>query len=141
MGRSMEQLFTTKIEIDIDYSSVAPSGFEYESRRATAVIKYGVTLELRDWGIKGIHFFVPDQEIQITLELLKNGEEDTETFDCKVLLKDCVIEGSSIRINSDIAPSSLVLEFKTLSMAPAGKTTFSFMAEANGSLQFETDAA
>lgn len=134
-------MFTTNIEVEIGYNSKAPAGFDYESRKAKGIIKYGVRLELREWGMKGLLFFVPEQEIILSLELLEKGEEQPEEILCKVLLKACTITSEDIPLNHDICPSELVLELKRLSMIPDNQHTFSLEAEAEGELVFNSRAS
>jgi hypothetical protein len=136
----MEQVFTTKVEIEIDYSSKAPAGFSFESRSASAVIKYGIIVEMRTWGIKDISFWVPEQEINIVLELVENGDENPESFDCKVFLKECKIEVGTVSLKSGVCPNSLTLNISRYKMIPSSSRYLEFEAEAEGNLVFDQEA-
>jgi hypothetical protein len=136
----MEQVFKVRVEVDIDFSSICPQGFIYESHSAHAAIRYGISLEIKDWGIKGISVWVPDQEIDIVIELLEKEEDSPESFDCKVNLKNCTIEAGLINLNSSIAPNSLNLTLKNFKMKPT-HSSVEFEAEGEGELVFESQEA
>jgi hypothetical protein len=105
----MEENFRTKVEVEIDYDSEKPKGFDYNSRSSHAMIAYAVNICLRDWGIKGISFLMKDQVIQCSIELIdeSSAEGDWDSYNFEITLKNNEVEVPSISLNSDIFPDQL----------------------------------
>lgn len=71
----MTQEFQSEVEVN------------YENLRGKCLIKWFCEMELREWGVKGLYFFVPDQMISTVLV----DEEDNETSK-EFELKDVRVE-------------------------------------------------
>ena len=106
--------FKTKVEVSIDYDSVKPKGYSYESRRSEAQIAYRMDLELREWGLKNIIFTMPEQEISCYVELQKDDQEDYESYLFKIKLEDKNIESPEDISFGDISPNELNIEIKEI---------------------------
>ena len=128
LGEHMEIDFTLKnIEIDVDYDSEKPPGFDYESRISSAPnLKYCSVIEVREWGIKDIASIVPDQSIEAQLELTdKNGNMFHEKF---------VIRLSSVECRGETQAGCP--QFLTLVIRDIRKEGGQFVANASGELIF-----
>lgn len=102
-----------EVEVEIDYDSVTPPGFSYESRSSNANIEYQFILELRSWGIKSFSFILPTQEITFDLELIKDTNEDYESFSFKLKIEGDTEIPDNISAG-DICPQSIYLEITEL---------------------------
>lgn len=128
--------FKINVETEIDYDSKKPEGYEYESRYMRTDIKYHFDLELREWGIKNFSFYVPDQEIELEIELQPQNSEDFETsyVTFKLNLHDIETELPENFSRGDIYPQSLTLEIEEITKVKEGV----FQGKATGSLSFES---
>jgi hypothetical protein len=125
--------FTTNVEVEIDTDSQLPPGFIYDSRFSNAKVNYRLYLDLKTTGISGVGFIAPDQEIIFSLELIKDGQEDTETYDFKVKICNLEVEADKIVFNEgEIEPEDIVIELKNIRQVDSNN----FEAEADGILIF-----
>jgi hypothetical protein len=129
---AMNEKFQTVVDVEVDYNSEKPEGFDYEFCRAKTNINYDVSIECRAWGIKNIVFMMLDQEISCNLELVKSDEEDPEEFPFKIKLKEMEIETDNVNLASgDIYPSSVSIQLSNIR-----KEDGSFVADGTGVLVF-----
>jgi hypothetical protein len=111
----MSQLdfIANNVDVDIDSDSVKPDGFEFESHSSKTDIKYLVTIEARSWGIKSLCYITPSQEITMSVDLLKTGEEDYEDYTFKVTLTEVETDGPE-DLNGDLAANNLTIKFEQI---------------------------
>lgn len=127
-----ENKFQTEVELDIDYDSATPDGFEYESRSSSAEISYSVYLECRSWGIKNMGYIMHDQEICFNLDLVKKEEEDSESYSFKVKISKMTVDTDYVNFNQgDVCPSKLIIELTNIQ-----RDGNIFTADGTGSLEF-----
>lgn len=129
----MDELFKAQVDVDIDYDSVKPEFFDYESRYFRAKISYGIDVEYKSWGISSIRFDMPDQELDVEIEVIMFDKEDPEYVSLKLKLKDIKIEAAKrMSPQADICPNELSV--KILSIVKISDN--SYCAEATGTLIF-----
>lgn len=92
----MYKFTTPKVELDIygtpDYAIDAPKK-HYEIVTKTVPVTWNLELELRDWGVKSRWITVPDQTIEVDVELYGDdldAEPEIRTF--QVLVKDVTVD-------------------------------------------------
>lgn len=109
-----ENKFKTKVNIEVDYSSEKPEGFEYESRSSKAFIEYFISLDMREWGIKEISAYASKQDIEISLDLLDEKNEDPEEYTFKIEIEEIDVDTDDLSLNSGIYPKELNIELKEI---------------------------
>lgn len=119
--------FNAPVQIEIDYDSIKPQDFNYESRSSNANIEYHFILELRSWGIKSFSFILPAQEISFDLDLTKDEEEDCESYSFKLKITGDTEIPDNIS-SGDICPQTLSLEITEL--RKTGTNSFEGIAKA-----------
>lgn len=124
--------FNAEVDVEIDYDSQVPEGFEYESRNSNAKIKYRLNLEMREWGVKNFIFTMPTQELSLSIDLMSQESEDYESFTFNLKLEDMDIESPEDLGSGDIAPSTLTLTISDL--VKIDDSTYE--AKATGTLSF-----
>lgn len=78
-------------DISIDYNDV--------------VIKWSIDVEYRDWGVKNIDVYCPNQTIKISGDFNKNFKYiDSFNFDFKVTGVECVWNKGQVNIEKGISP-------------------------------------
>lgn len=127
----MELSFKTKVEVDVDYDSVKPAGYEYESRSSSATVDYKVGIEVREWGIKSISYYGITQEISCYINLLEESTEETDSFLCKIQISEISTEGPEDALNRDLGGESLNLTITEITKSGEG-----FVAKATAVLNF-----
>lgn len=115
------------IEVDIDYGSEKPAGFEYESHSSKTKVEYLVSMDIRDWGIKDISFYANSQEVKFDLELV-GIDEEIETYDFTVKLEDISVDTDEVTIGSIMAPQDMSI--KLTNIVKTGPTSFMAVGEA-----------
>lgn len=108
----MNENFTTNVEVEVNYNSVKPAGYEYESRSFFTDVSWDFTLYANAQGISSMSISAKDQELSITIELLKDGEEDPQEVTIKVKIKNIEIEDQREErsFSSSITPHTLDIE-------------------------------
>lgn len=127
--------FKTNVQLDIDYDSVKPQEFDYESRSSNCLINYTVDFETRDWGIKNILFLAFAQEISFELELTNTQSGESESYSFKIKLKEIDTQLPNNITLGDIAPSLLTISLTELSLGNNN------IWEGEGTATLEFDAA
>lgn len=135
----MREFFTVKVDVEIDPGSANPLGFDFESHSTKTTLRYGIDMELREWGIKGFHFFVPEQDLNFLIEVL-DRDSNTHSFECRVKLKECSVDLDRINPNSDLSPEVLNLKLKNMRTLPV-KRGVELEADGLGELIFPSCAA
>jgi hypothetical protein len=126
----MQQLeFNTDVDVEIDFDSHKPEGYDYESRDTSTTFKYLVLIEIRSYGIKSLCTILPEQEITIEIELLAKDSEDSERCAFKVKLAQIDVERSD-NYNLDQSPTTLTLTLENIKR----NDDRSFEATATGTL-------
>lgn len=121
--------FENQVNVEIDYNSVKPQGFDYESRYTKVKIKYNIDIEYRSWGIKGISILAPDQKIHIELELLPEDQEDSQSYTFEVDLSDIKVEADrQFHLYDDIYPQDI--QIKIIEIKAKDKHSFTAKATA-----------
>ena len=108
--------FTTDIELDISSTKLEEYlktlGYDYtiDSINTTEQsINWSLELEVRYWGIKYASAFVPDQYINLNLEIYKPNSEEPESIDIMLELKDIETYGA---MSMPITPTTLSFDGK-----------------------------
>jgi hypothetical protein len=125
--------FITSVDVEIDYNSVKPTGFDYESRSAKTRIRYRMDIDLRSWGIHGISASLPEQKVEFSLDMLPENAEDYQEASMEVQIVETEVEtDNKFSLHSDILPKELQL--KIIEIKAVNETTF--VAKAKGVLVF-----
>ena len=119
------------IEVDIDYGSEKPVGFEYESHSSKTKVEYLVSMDIRDWGIKDISFHANSQEVKFDVELM-GSDEEIETYDFTVKLEDISVDTDEVTVGCVIEPQNISI--KLTNIVKTGPT--SFTAVGNATISF-----
>lgn len=128
----MELSFTPKLAVEIDYSSVKPEGFDYESRYVkNVVVVYKINLNQRSWGLD-LQFMCQDQDIRFEAELedLNSGETISHN-EFKIRLEDVEIELNDKSISSQISPDTMSIVITDLKLENG-----IYVGKAKGTLSF-----
>jgi len=93
--------FTTDVDLDISSTRLEEYlktlGYDYivDSVLTTQQsINWSLEFETRYWGIKDVSTFVPDQYINLNLEVYKPDSEDSENVIVRLDLKNIQTEGA-----------------------------------------------
>lgn len=128
--------FETQVHVEIRYSSVTHTRFDYESRNSTSNIIYNMDIEYKSWGINGFQVSVPDQKIIIDLDFIEKDNEDTKTRTIEISLSDIHVNldlsDNSFQLNKAICPQTLEIEITEIEL----KDEYTFIAKGTGSLSF-----
>lgn len=89
--------FKTKVDLDLPAdSSIMPRGaVSAESR--SVVVSWSLEFEFREWGLKSLVYFAPDQEVEIDFYFITHGprgEEDHTTETVSVKIQDIEVRTS-----------------------------------------------
>lgn len=84
---SGDEGFKTEVEVEVLY---APEGVPEDAELLTTKIflEWRIHIETRDWGVKSMSAYVPDQTIELEFE----DEKTKKKYTAKVTLKDTEIE-------------------------------------------------
>ena len=115
------------IEVDIDYGSEKPVGFEYESHSSKTKVEYLVSMDIRDWGIKDISFHANSQEVKFDVELM-GSDEEIETYDFTVKLEDISVDTDEVTVGCVIEPQNISIKLNNI--VKTGPTSFTAVGEA-----------
>ena len=91
---------------DDDITNIAPIEIEWK-----------LEMEARDWGVKYIHAYAPDQTITLVVEYDKwDYEADdytSETLEKTIELKDIDVDIDEVSMRNGLCPNRLEINFKT----------------------------
>jgi hypothetical protein len=128
--------FVTSVDVEVDYASVKPQGFSYESHSSKTRIRYRMDIDFRSWGIHGISASLPEQKVDITLDMLPDGQEDYQDCSVEVQIVESEVEAErAFALNADICPQELQLTITEIK-AVSDKSYVSFVAKAKAKLVF-----
>lgn len=128
--------FVTSVDVEIDYSSVKPAGYSYESHSSKARIRYRMDIEFRSWGIHGINASLPEQKLDLTLDMLPDDQEDYIDASVEVQIVESEVEADqAFNLHSDICPKELQLTITEIK-AVKDQYSVSFVAKAKAKLVF-----
>jgi hypothetical protein len=104
------ETFETEVELSIIGDNIVKPG------NANVKIKWNLEIEMRNYGVKGIMIYAPDQTLEFTItrynEETDEEEETTETFefkDIKIEGQYRNIEGFESVLHSGIYPKGMEL--------------------------------
>lgn len=128
----MELSFTPKLEVEIDYSSVKPEGFSYDSRYIKNVtVGYKIVLHERSWGLQLV-CLCQDQDLRFDVDLEDlNSGDSVSNNDFKIRLEDVDVELNNRSIESQIMPVKLTLVITELKCENGV-----YLGKAKGTLSF-----
>lgn len=125
--------YVTNVQVEIDYASVKPVGYNYESHNTKVRIHYTIDVEYKSWGINGISPYLPEQKLDLNLELLADDQEDYQDCSVEVQIIESKIESDdSFNLNSAICPKELQLTITEIKAVKDGN----FVAKAKATLVF-----
>lgn len=130
----MDNLFKCDISVAIEYDSVCAEGFSIDSRYTKSQVQYQMDVDYKSWGINGISASIPNQTINVKLELTDNNSEETETYSAEIELDEISLDGELTghnNLNQCIMPTELELTIVSMT-----KKDLDVKCKAKGKLKF-----
>ena len=102
--------FKTEVKLEV-YRASEKYGKDFYINGQNITIEWGLEMDMRNWGLKDLHIFVPDQKISYTLT--ECTEEDDIETDHSIELKDIKVEYDDAKFKYGLSPQSISLNLLT----------------------------
>lgn len=128
----MDLDFVQNLEVEIDRSSLKPTGFSYDMHYIKNVlVGYKIHLHQRSWGLDMV-FMCQDQDIKFDVDLEDLDSGDTiNSNPFQIRLENIEIELNKRPISSQISPESLNIMITELNLVNGV-----YVGKAKGTLSF-----
>lgn len=109
-----------KIGVDLDIFDMEKiKGFVDASPAGTIELSYSADIEMREWGIKAINFYVIEQKVEAVIDMWEDNEDGSlDSYDFEIELKniELYMENGNARF-----PSSVQVKLSKVERVGEGK--------------------